>query len=351
MSNSFNRFKLLLGALSLTSAGFFTNVALMAQMSPNMGEETSESSEMMEMMETEAKQQTIVDIASSSDLFKTLVAALKAADLVEILAGEGPFTVFAPTDEAFAALPEGTLENLLKPENKEKLGKILTYHVVAGGLMSTDLTSGEVETVEGNSVKVVIGEDKSVKVNDANVVKADIAADNGVIHVIDRVILPPDMLTATGEETSESSEMMETEAKQQTIVDIASSAESFKTLVTALKAADLVEILAGKGPFTVFAPTDEAFAALPEGTLEDLLKPESKKKLAKILTYHVVTGDLMSTDLTSGEVKTVQGSSVNLVIGEDESVKVNDANVVTADIEASNGVIHVIDQVILPPDM
>ena len=337
MSNSFNRLKLLLGTLSFASASFFTGVTLMAQTSlPYRGEET------------------IVDIASSNDSFKTLVLALKAADLGEILAGKGPFTVFAPNDRAFAALPEGTLEDLLKPENKEKLVKILTYHVIAGDLRSTDLASGKIRTVEGNLVKVVIIEDRSykvsVKVNEAKVVEADIEAVNGVIHVIDRVILPPDLLATMGDETYKSSEIMETKVEQQTIVDIASSNDSFKTLVSALKAADLGELLAGKGPFTVFAPTDEAFAALPEGTLEDLLKPENKEKLVKILTYHVVAGNLRSTDLSSSEVKTVEGSSVKVVIGEDDSVMVNDASVVEADIEAGNGVIHVIDRVILPPN-
>ncbi len=139
-------------------------------------------------VKAEARQQTIVDIAASAGSFNTLTAALKAADLVEVLAGKGPFTVFAPTDEAFAALPEGTLEELLKPENKDKLVKILTYHVVPGAVMSTDLKAGEVATVEGSDVTIELGQ--SVKVDNAQVVQADIEASNGVIHVIDRVILP-----------------------------------------------------------------------------------------------------------------------------------------------------------------
>lgn len=135
------------------------------------------------------KKLTIVEIAASSDSFKTLTAALKAAGLVEVLSGKGPFTVFAPTDEAFAALPKGTLENLLKPENKATLVKILTYHVVSGKVLSTDLKSGKVPTVEGRDVTIKVG--KAVTVNNAQVVKADIKASNGVIHVIDKVLLPP----------------------------------------------------------------------------------------------------------------------------------------------------------------
>lgn len=131
------------------------------------------------------------------------------------------------------------------------------------------------------------------------------------------------------------------------IVDTASGAGDFTTLLAAAEAAGLVDTLKGDGPFTVFAPTDEAFAALPEGTVEDLLKPENKDQLASILTYHVVPGKVMSTDLQDDmEAETVQGAS--LTIDLDNGVMVEDANVTSADIETSNGVIHVIDKVILP---
>ena len=132
------------------------------------------------------------------------------------------------------------------------------------------------------------------------------------------------------------------------IVDIAAGNDSFSTLVAAVQAADLVETLKGDGPFTVFAPTDEAFAALPEGTVEELLKPENKDRLAAVLTYHVVPGKVMSADIAGKELEaeTVQGSTV--AIDATDGVTVDGANVVTADIEASNGVIHVIDAVILP---
>lgn len=132
----------------------------------------------------------IVDTAVSNGSFKTLVAAVQAAGLAETLKGAGPFTVFAPTDEAFAALPAGTVDDLLKPENKEKLTKILTYHVVSGKVMSGDLEDGmRAATVEG--AEVTIDLDNGAMVNDAKVVTADVAADNGVIHVIDKVLMPP----------------------------------------------------------------------------------------------------------------------------------------------------------------
>ncbi|MGA0395232.1 MAG: fasciclin domain-containing protein [Rhodospirillales bacterium] len=133
------------------------------------------------------------------------------------------------------------------------------------------------------------------------------------------------------------------------IVDTAASAGSFKTLVTAVKAADLVKTLKSSGPFTVFAPTDEAFAKLPKGTLENLLRPENKAKLAAILTYHVIPGKVMAADISGKMLKvaTVQGAEIS--VNATSGVKINDASVVTADVGASNGVIHVIDTVILPP--
>ena len=133
----------------------------------------------------------IVDLAVSTEFLSTLVAAVKAGDLVETLKGEGPYTVFAPTNDAFSALPEGTLESLLLPENKDKLVAILSYHVIPGKVKSGDLSDGmKAKTVQGSEIKVGIS-DSGVKINDASVTSADIEASNGVVHVIDKVILPP----------------------------------------------------------------------------------------------------------------------------------------------------------------
>ncbi len=279
---------------------------------------------------------TIVDIAVGNASFSTLVTAVKAAGLAETLSGKGPFTLFAPTNAAFAALPKGTLETLLKPENRELLQKVLTYHVVSGDLKAKDLKSGKVATVEGNSVTLNVNK-HGVKVNGINVTKADIGASNGVIHIIDRVLIPPGLMSAKPKPAG-------------TIVDVAASNPPFSTLVTAVKAAGLVETLSSKGPFTVFAPTNEAFAALPKGTLEKLLKPENRKLLQQVLTYHVVSGDVRAKDLKSGPVKTVEGNSVAVQVSKN-GVKINNINVIKADVGASNGVIHVIDQVLLPPGL
>lgn len=272
----------------------------------------------------------IVDTAVGAGSFKTLVAAVQAADLVDTLKGKGPFTVFAPSDEAFAKLPKGTVEELVKPENKEKLVAILTYHVVPGKVMAKDVVKlTAAKTVQGQEVAIKVAEGK-VTVDNAKVVKTDIDCSNGVIHVIDSVIIPAEKSSTPD------------------IVDTAVKAGKFNTLVAAVKAAGLVDTLKGEGPFTVFAPTDEAFAKLPSCTVDSLLKPENKDKLVAILTYHVVPGKVMAKDVVNlTEAKTVQGSAVKIKV-HGGKVSIDGANVVKTDIETSNGVIHVIDSVILP---
>ena len=297
---------------------------------------------------------TIVDIAVADGRFETLVAALQAAELVETLQGDGPFTVFAPTDDAFAALPEGTVEALL--EDIPALTDILLYHVVAGDVRAADVVTLEsAVTVQGEAVSITV-EGDSVRINDANVVITDIVAANGVIHVVDAVLLPPEPTAqamqdeqAEMQEQNEQPEQAEqAEQPQQpgTIVDIAVADDRFETLVAALQAAELVETLQGDGPFTVFAPTDDAFAALPEGTVEALL--EDIPALTDILLYHVVAGDVRAADVVTLEsAVTVQGEVVSITV-EGDNVRINDSLVIIADIVASNGVIHVIDTVLLP---
>ena len=291
----------------------------------------------------EAEPSTIVDIAVADGRFGTLVAALEAADLVEALQGEGPFTVFAPTDDAFAALPEGTVEGLL--EDIPALTAILLYHVVAGDVKAADVVTLEsAETLQGGSLSISV-EGEVVRINGAQVVIADIEAANGTIHVIDAVLLPPAPEEAAAEPTAAPTEAPE--AQPGTIVDIAVADGRFETLVAALGAADLVEALQGEGPFTVFAPTDDAFATLPEGTVEGLL--EDIPALTAILLYHVVAGDVKAADVvTLDAAETLQGGSLSISV-EGEVVRINGAQVVIADIEASNGTIHVIDAVLLPP--
>ena len=269
----------------------------------------------------------IVDTAVAAGQFKTLAAALGAANLVPTLKGKGPFTVFAPTDAAFEKLPEGMVADLLKKKNLATLRSILTYHVVAGKLPTEKviMQKGFV-TLNGQRVGIQLDK-KGAMIGGARILKTDIHCSNGVIHVIDTVMTPV----------------------QEDIVGVAKKSGSFKTLTAALQAAGLADTLRGKGPFTVFAPTDAAFEKLPEGTVESLLKPENKDKLVAILTYHVVPGRNFASKVTSTpSLDSVQGQPIEFTVTKGKA-KANDATIVDTDINASNGVIHVIDKVIMPP--
>jgi uncharacterized surface protein with fasciclin (FAS1) repeats len=272
-----------------------------------------------------AAKQDIVDTAVGVGNFKTLAAALQAAGLVETLKGKGPFTVFAPTDAAFEKLGTQTITELLKPENKAKLVSILTYHVVPGRVLAKDVSTMSAVTVNGQRTDLVV-KDGKVTIDGADVTATDVLASNGVIHVIDSVIIPND----------------------KTVVGTAIEAGNFKTLAKLLQAADLVDTLNGSGPFTVFAPTDEAFAKLDKATVESLLKPENKTKLQEVLKYHVVSGRVFSdAALKAGHAKTLQGESVNIKV-EQGSAKIDNAKLIATDVDATNGVIHVIDTVLMP---
>lgn len=265
----------------------------------------------------------IVDTAVADGRFTTLAAALQAAGLVDALKGEGPFTVFAPTDDAFAKLPEGTVEALLA--DIPALSDILLYHVAEGQLFAADVLALEkIETLQGKSAKISLMDGKAM-IDGVEIIITDILTSNGVIHVIDSVIIP-----------------------QKDIVETAVADGRFTTLAAALEAAGLVETLKGEGPFTVFAPTDDAFAKLPAGTVEDLLKPENLETLKNILLYHVVEGKVMASDvITLESAETVLGQELTVRV-EDGKVYINDAEVIITDIETYNGVIHVIDSVLLP---
>lgn len=174
-------------------AGFIAVSSLLVVAACGDDESNTEAPATEAPMATEAPAELgdIVEVAVGAGSFSTLVAAVEAAGLVETLQGEGPFTVFAPTDDAFAALPAGLVDKLLMPENKDLLVKILTYHVVAGQVLAADVVAGDVPSVEGQNITVTT--DNGVQVNGANVVATDVMASNGVIHVIDAVILPPDV--------------------------------------------------------------------------------------------------------------------------------------------------------------
>jgi transforming growth factor-beta-induced protein len=286
----------------------------------------------------------IVDTAVGAGQFTTLAKLLTSAGLVDTLKGAGPFTVFAPTDDAFKAVPAATLDAIAK--DPAKLKAVLTYHVVAGKVMAADVKTGTAKSVEGEDLNLK-AEGGKVMVNDATVVTADVAASNGVIHVIDKVLLPPSIAGADMAAPTTAMAAPTTAAPAlKDIVDTAVAAGSFTTLAKLLTAAGLVDTLKGAGPFTVFAPTDDAFKAVPQATLDALAKDPAKLKA--VLTYHVVAGKVLAADVKTGAAMTVEGQNLNLTVTGGK-VMVNDATVIKADVLASNGVIHVIDKVLLPP--
>ena len=275
----------------------------------------------------------LVDTAIAAGDFTTLVSALQAADLEEKLRSAGPFTIFAPTDEAFAALPAEMLDD------PDIVFDILLYHVIDGAFMASDIS--EVETLT-----TLLGDDLiftlaggEVKVNEANITTSNIAATNGVIHVIDQVLLPPD-IAATRPAIA---------AGLANLMDTVLASDELSTLVDGLAAADLLDRLREGGPYTVFAPTDDAFLDLVDASSSDLVFRLDHDP-APFLLYHVLPGRMLLSDIRDGmTVDTLAGSAVAFVL-DGEKARVNGANLVTTNLRASNGVVHVIDSVILPPD-
>ena len=269
---------------------------------------------------------SIVDVATGSEDFETLVDALVAADLVDTLNGPGPFTVFAPTDGAFDALPAGLLDSLLLPESKDQLTNVLTYHVLSGAVeASTAITLPFAQALNGQRIPFFYDENVGFFVDGALVTATDIQCSNGVIHVIDAVMIPA--LTD--------------------IVDTANDAGTFTTLDAALGATRLRTPLKMTGPYTVFAPADSAFADLPAGAIQALLDEPGRATLSNILTFHVVPGRIYSDQLEGSTLMTLQGERLRFR-DNGTHIGVGGAKIVAEDIETTNGVIHVIDKVLMP---
>jgi transforming growth factor-beta-induced protein len=268
----------------------------------------------------------IVQTAVSAGQFTTLASLLTKAGLVDTLSTGGPFTVFAPTDAAFAKVPQATLDALGK--NPALLKSVLLYHVVPGRVTAADVVKlSSAKTLEGRSLSIKTA-GGSVYVDKAKVTTPDVMASNGVIHVIDSVLIPK---AATA---------------QKNLVQTAVAAGQFKTLASLLTKAGLAGTLQGKGPFTVFAPTDAAFAKVPKATLAALAK--NKAKLRAVLLYHVVKGKVTAAQaMKLHSAKTLNGKSVSIRV-KGGKVIVGGATVVKANVNTSNGVIHVINKVLIP---
>jgi transforming growth factor-beta-induced protein len=275
------------------------------------------------------QEKSVVDVAAEAGSFNVLLQAAQKAGLVNFLSTEQNITVFAPTDDAFAALLTDLGLSSLDDIDGATLASILTYHVYGGMAYSNTLESGVVPSLntqspdeEPLSLMVIVGND--VMINDAKVTAADVMASNGIIHVIDKVLVPP------------------------TVVDIAMYSNDFSSLVGAVVKADLAGTLSGDGPFTVFAPTNDAFAALFAALGISGIDEVSVEDLTSILTYHVVGDNVLSSELSSGMVDALSGDSFEVTI--DGDVMLNGTiKVVVTDIQGTNGVVHVIDAVLVPP--
>ena len=284
---------------------------------------------------TPGPEKDIVELARATPVLSTLVTAIETAGLSSTLKGPGPYTVFAPTNAAFDKLPDGVLEDLLA--NPSILAQVLQYHVVSGKVMSSDVTTGSVPTLlSGASVDLeVMG--ASIMINDlATVIAADQEATNGVVHIIDEVLIPPSI-----------------ELPKDNIVEIAQATPELSTLVAVLtKFPDLVTALSSEGTYTVFAPTNDAFAALLAAIGQSSADDVPESVLRTILEYHVIaTAAVMSGDLSDGQTaEALSGEEISVAIDEN-GVFISGAKVAVPDVEASNGVVHVIEDVMVPPSI
>jgi transforming growth factor-beta-induced protein len=360
----------------------------------------------------------IAGIVLEGDRFTSLALALQTTGLADRLREEGPFTLFAPVEEAFQRLPEGSFENLLA--NPQMLGDILQYHVVPGRVTSADLAEADsVETLLGQPL-VITQEDEVIMVGQARVLQADIEATNGLVHIIDTVLTPPESEAMAAEQMPAALEVSCSEdyqvqaddwlsklaakfygdplaypalfeatnrmaqesdlystiedpnrieigqtlcvpsvdlaeqllvddqpAAATTVGDLVGQTDRLTTLVDALQTATFTDTLQTEGPFTLFAPTNQAFENLPAGELDRLLA--NPLELRSVLLYHIVPDTLMAEDLRTMESLDTSLDQTLEVTVQDDSLMVNNAQVLEADLEAANGVIHLVDTVLLPP--
>mmetsp|Transcript_15035 Transcript_15035/g.22638 ORF Transcript_15035/g.22638 Transcript_15035/m.22638 type:complete len:370 (+) Transcript_15035:346-1455(+) len=271
----------------------------------------------------------IVDTAIAAGTFTGLTGLVTLAGLGGALSDENAsLTVFAPNDEALAKLDNATVAKLTDPLWLPQLQQLLLSHVLDIGAFTSDMVVDGMDAPTASGETFTVNTDP-IRINeDSVVIAADIMATNGVIHVINNIIT--------------------SQAVSQTIVDLMVADDNLSTLVAAATAADLVGAISADGPITCLGPTNEAFAALPEGTVDSLLLPENVDTLKDILLTHCISGNILSSMVTSGPITTLSGNTIEAVVNDDGSITFDGATVITADVVASNGIAHVIDKVIVP---
>lgn len=315
-------------------------------------------------------QKDVATLAGEDANFSNLIMAVNKAGLTEVLKKVGPITVFAPSNRAFDDVDETKLNNWFRPGMESYLREILAYHIIPGAYTSEDFVkmlredddnNVEFYTFAGQVISVRL-DGASIELEDqdgnrSEIEAANIAASNGMIHVVDEVLVP-NMSSSRAMNTTPS---RSTSMEVKNIVEFASGVDQFSTLVDAVTAADLAEFLQDDGPYTVFAPTNAAFAAVPSSTLNSLMQPSNKAKLQSILKYHIIDDEaLEAADLMEivedkegkAELKTLTGEKLWLTIS-DGALRLTDSKgntfkVTDANIPASNGVIHAIDGVLMP---
>jgi transforming growth factor-beta-induced protein len=280
---------------------------------------------------TKAPKKNIVETAVGAGQFDTLVSLVQKAGLAETLSGKGPYTVFAPTDKAFEKVPAETLAKL--GDDPEALKRVLLYHVADGRYPAARVVREDsINTLAGPRVDVQVRGDV-VRVGGARVIMPDVRASNGVIHAINRVLIPPTKPAAR--------------APKKNIVETAVAAGQFDTLVSLVKQAGLAETLSGKGPYTIFAPTDKAFKKVPADTLKAL--GDDRDALERVLLYHVADGRYPAARVARKQsIETLAGPRLKVQVRGDV-VRVGGARVITPDVRASNGIVHAINRVLIPP--
>ena len=277
---------------------------------------------------------SVVDIIVNSPDHTILEEAVLAAELDGTLSGDGPFTVFAPSDDAFNGLPAGALDLILA--NTEQLTDLLLNHVHSGNVLSTDLSDGMMVPTLNETELTVSIDGMTVMIDLATVTQPDSIASNGVVHVIDKVLIPDSLLESL------------LQLEDTTVYSIIKASPIHTTLEAAIDAAELGETLSGDGPFTVFAPTDDAFDALPAGALDGLLA--DIPLLTEILLHHVHSGNVLSSDLSDGMEVPTLNDDVLLVSIDAGSVMIDMSTVIQPDIVVNNGVVHVINAVLVADD-